>query len=373
MKSKIKLKNTMKSLTVISIALLSCLAYACTTGNGKENILSDNDLTPVWIQKLEIEEVSMPIHTSGQFTTNDETFLSFKTGGIIDKIFVKEGDMILKGQLLATLKFNEINAQVSQAELEFEKTKRNYERVSNLYRDSVVSLEQFQDSKTSLDLATQQIAAARFNRSYSEIRALSDGHVLRKSASEGQIIPPGGVVLQTTGNKENDWVLKVGISDREWSSIALGDPASITIDALPGETFMAKVAQKSSGIDYNTGAFTAEIRLIGKVPKAMASGLFGKAVISTSSKQKVWSIPYDALLDAGSQSGFVFVTNDMKTVQKQQVTISSIDKDRITISRGLENAKYIVIAGSAYLRDNSSILILIIKQTESRQNSISMK
>lgn len=363
----------MKSLTAIGIALLSCLAYACTTSNGKENTSSDIDLTPVWIQKLKMEEVSLPIHTSGQFTTNDETFLSFKTGGIIDKIYVKEGDMIQKGQLLATLNLTEINAQVSQAELEFEKTKRNYERVANLYRDSVVTLEQFQDSKTSLDLATQQIATARFNRSYSEIRAINNGYILRKIASEGQTIAPGGIVLQTAGNKENDWVLKVGISDREWSRIALGDPASIAIDALPGETFMAKVVQKSSGLDSNTGAFSTELRLIGKIPKAMANGLFGKAVIIPSSKQNVWSIPYDALLDGGSQSGFVFVTNDMKTVQKQQVTISSIEKDRVAISRGLENSKYLIIAGSAYLHDNSSIHTVIIKQAESRANANSMK
>ncbi|HRG80412.1 MAG TPA: efflux RND transporter periplasmic adaptor subunit, partial [Cyclobacteriaceae bacterium] len=126
----------------------------------------------------------------------------------------------------------------------------------------------------------------------------------------------------------------------------------------PGEMFMAKVVQKSSGVDSATGTFSAELRLTGALPKAIASGLFGKAIITPSSKQNVWSIPYDALLDAGSQTGFVFVTNDMKTVQKQQVIISAIEKDKVTISSGLETAHYIIIAGSAYLRDNSSIRII---------------
>ncbi|HNV29552.1 MAG TPA: efflux RND transporter periplasmic adaptor subunit [Cyclobacteriaceae bacterium] len=348
----------MKTLKLVTLIGLSWIAYACTQSKGNERTTVDTNEIPVWVQKLKIEEVSMPIYTSGQFTTNDETFLSFKTGGIIDRIFVKEGDRIQKGQLLATLNLTEVNAHVSQAELEFEKAKRNYDRVSNLYRDSVATLEQFQNSKTLLDMASKQLETARFNRSYSEIRALTSGHVLTKSASEGQVVAPGSVVLQTNGSKQNDWVLKVGISDREWSRIQLGDNASVSMDALPGEMFMAKVVQKSSGVDSATGTFSAELRLTGALPKSIASGLFGKAIITPSSKQNVWSIPYDALLDAGSQTGFVFVTNDMKTVQKQQVIISAIEKDKVTISSGLETAHYIIIAGSAYLRDNSSIRII---------------
>lgn len=347
----------MKTIKLVTVIILSGLAYSCTPSKGNKNTANDTSEIPVWVQKLSIEEISLPIHTSGQFTTNDETFLSFKTGGIIDKIFVHEGDKIQKGQLLARLNLTEINAHLSQAELEFEKAKRNFDRVSNLYRDSVASLEQFQNSKTSLDIANRQMETAKFNRSYSEIRAISAGHVLSKIASEGQVIAPGSVVLQTIGDRQDDWVLKVGISDNEWSRIQLGDNALVTIDALPGETLLAKVVQKSSGVDPNTGTFSTELRLTGNLPQAIASGLFGKAIITPSSKQKVWSIPYDALLDAGSQFGYVFITNDMKTAHKQQVAISSIEKNKVIISNGLENAQWIIIAGSAYLHENSSIRI----------------
>lgn len=348
----------MKTIKLLTIAALSCLAYACTPSHGNENVIVETNEIPVWVQKLKIEEIPLPIYTSGQFTNHDETFLSFKTGGIIEKILVGEGDMIYKGQLLAVLNLTEINARVSQAELEFEKAKRSFNRVSNLYKDSVATLEQFQNSKTALDMAARQMETARFDRSYSEIRALGDGHVLKKSANEGQMIAPGSVVLQTNGNRQYDWVLKVGITDRDWARIQLGDYASVSIDAIPNETFVAKVVQRSSGVDPNTGTFSAELRLTEMLPQAIASGLFGKAVITPASKQKVWSIPYDALLDAGSQSGYVFVTNDMKTVQKQAVVVSAIEKDKVIISSGLESAQCLIIAGSAYLHDNSSIRIM---------------
>jgi RND family efflux transporter MFP subunit len=356
----------MKTTKLTLLIFAAWIAQACTHSAGKNNFSEDLNKIPVRIQRLQAEERSLQIHTSGQFTTNDETFLSFKTSGIVDRIFVREGDAVRKGQLLAKLNLTEINAQLAQAESVLEKAKRDYGRVFNLHKDSVATIEQFQNSKTALDVATKQMEAVKFNQSYSEIRALSNGHILHKFVSEGQMIAAGSPALQINSGEEGDWVLKAGISDLEWASIKLGDQAELFIDALPRDTFAATVVRKSHGVDLNTGSFTIELRLAGKLPSVIASGLFGKAVITPSAKQKVWSIPYSALLDGDSQSGFVFVTNDMKTAKKQQVKISSIGNDFVLISTGLENARSIIISGSAYVSDNSPILIL--EQTDSRSN-----
>ncbi|MGY0039503.1 biotin/lipoyl-binding protein [Pedobacter sp. NJ-S-72] len=87
--------------------------------------------------KLNQESSNATIAVSGQFTTDDEVLLSFKTGGIINSLLVKEGDAVKKGQLLATLNLTEINAQVQQTQLSYEKAKRDYQRTKNLYSDSV--------------------------------------------------------------------------------------------------------------------------------------------------------------------------------------------------------------------------------------------
>ena len=128
------------------------------------------------------------IPVSGQFTTDDEVMMSFKTTGIINKIFVKEGDAIKKGQVLATLNLTEIDAGLQQAQLAYEKAGRDLQRLNNLFNDSVATLEQVQNAKTTKDLAAQQLNTARFNRQYSEIHAEANGFVLRKLANEGQLV-----------------------------------------------------------------------------------------------------------------------------------------------------------------------------------------
>ena len=89
----------------------------------------------------------------------------------------------------------------------------------------------------------------------------------------------------------------------------------------------------------------------------MASGLFGKATIQAGQSQTLWSIPYEALLDGNAQSGYVFTTNDSKTARKTPVVVSGINRDQVLISAGLEDATFLIVSGSAYLRDSSSIII----------------
>jgi RND family efflux transporter MFP subunit len=348
----------MKTSILFLILSTAWIAQSCNNSEGKtETTPTTLEEIPVKIMALEKQEVKPLVNTSGLFTTDDETNLAFKVGGIISKVYVKEGDAIRNGQLLASLNLTEIEAQVSQAKLAFEKAKRDYARVENLYKDSVVTLEQFQNAKTGMEVAQNQFEAASFNRSYSEIRAVSNGYVLKKLASEGQVISPGTTVLQTNGASQNLWKLRVGVSDREWALISIGDKATVTTDALPGITINAIVSRKAEGTDGISGAFSIELTLE-KTKAPLASGLFGKATIQASRAQTVWSIPYEALLDGNAQSGYVFTTNDSKTAIKTPVVVGAINQDQILISGGLADAKFIIVSGSAYLRDSSAITVI---------------
>jgi RND family efflux transporter MFP subunit len=344
-------------LTIVAAILISGLIQACHTGNSEPKKAIPTDVIPVKIAPLEKEKVSGVIHTSGQFTTNDETLLSFNIGGIINNLKVKEGDFIKKGQVIATLNLTEIDAQVAQAKFAYEKAERDFERLSSLYADSVVTLEQLQNAKTGLDVAGQQLATAKFNRSHAEIRALEDGYVLRKLASEGQYLSAGTAVIETNGAGNNEWILKAGLSDREWSSIKVGDRAIIATDAYPGQQFDAKVVRKSKAADATSGAFGVELKVEIKKEIPLAAGLFGKVEIFASGSRELWAIPYEALLDGDGKTGFVFGTNDNKTAKKVTVEIASIEKDVVYVSKGLDGINNLIVAGSPYLKESSSISV----------------
>jgi RND family efflux transporter MFP subunit len=348
-----------KSYYLFVLAIIAAVIFVCC-GQKHEtaDVPKNNDAIPVKTLSLEKTSINNVIHASGQFTTNDETMLSFKTGGVISRLYVKEGDQIRKGQVLATLVMTEISAQVNQAQIAFDKASRDFKRVDNLYKDSVASLEQFQNARTAFEIAQQQLATANFNLAYSEIRATSNGVVLRKLANEGQIISPGIPILQTNSAGTSDWILRVAVSDKEWAQTNLKDLAKISIEGLSLTNVDGFVSSKSENADPLTGSFTIDIQLVNAKKLAIASGMFGKAAIQLTKQVSGWQIPYDALLDGNGNSGFVFVTNDNKTAKKIEVKIASIGKDYVLISEGLAEYSGLIVSGSAYLSDQSAIQVI---------------
>ena len=337
------------------IALSSFILLSCSDKTEEVKTDIPTDVIPVKVIELQSSNIKRVINASGQFTTEDETMLSFKTGGIINKIYVKEGEQIQKGQLLATLDLTEINAQVNQAQIGYEKAQRDFKRAENLYRDSVASIEQFQNAKSALDFAQQQLNAAKFNLTYSEIRSITDGVVLKKIMNEGQITGPGSPVIQINSKGNADWVLKVNLSDKDWAYINIGDSALVQIDAIGKENLKSVVSSKSESVDFMTGSFSVDIKLINNKKIDIASGMFGKAIIHPKTNNVAWKIPYEALLDGNANEGYVFVTNDLKIAKKIAVKVGEIEDNNVCIKSGLENDKYIITSGSAYLTDNSLI------------------
>src|SRR5258708_27995021 len=121
--------------------------------------------------------------------------------------------------------------------------------------------------------------AYAFNNQYAFIKAESIGFVTGKIAKEGEVIAPGAAVLMIgeTGASK-DWVLRVGVTDGDWSSIHLGQKAAIRLDAFAGKTFTGVVYRKSRAADQASGSFQVDIQ-INFERKTPAAGMFGKAVL----------------------------------------------------------------------------------------------
>lgn len=349
----------MKNKFIYTTALMTFLMFvSCGENTINKKMPGMNDPVSVKIISLKKSNTLTQIQASGQFTTNDETFLSFKTGGIIQKIYVKEGENVQRGQLLATLDMTELNAMVNQASIAFEKANRDLKRTQQLYKDSVATLEQFQNTQSAFDLAKEQLVAARFNLEHAQIRATQNGVILKKLANMGQIVAPGTPILETSGKGNSNWILRVALSDRDWAMIKKGDSALVEVEALDMHKMKALVDSKAENIDPMTGSFSIDIMLLNAEHINIASGMFGKVTLLPKITSPNWKIPYQAVLDGHADKGFVFVTNDNKTAQKVAVTIKDITSEHVLVSDGLQNYASLIVAGSAYLTHNSKITIV---------------
>ena len=346
-----------KTITLAVIAVISLTVFVACKQKTKE-ISSVADITeiPVRLTAAQGETISEPIIAPGFISSATEARLSFKTGGVIERIYVEEGQTVHKGQLLATINLTEINAMVEQAKEGVDKAQRDYDRTKNLYRDTVATLEQFQNVTTGLNVAKQQYDMAKFNQSYAEIRATTDGKIVKKIMNEGEIASPGMPVFFMNSSGTNDWLVKIGVADKDWARLKLGNTASVKIDAYPGQMFTGSVSQLAQAPDAMSGLYQVEIKLNG-CSKPLATGLFAKAEIKPDNNSSYVTIPVDAVIEGNGNEAFVYTTTDNKA-HKQPVKVAFMKDGKVMLSSGLNKGVKVVIDGSAYLTDGVGVKIV---------------
>ncbi|MCB0284057.1 MAG: efflux RND transporter periplasmic adaptor subunit [Calditrichaeota bacterium] len=339
--------------SISGILLAAAFLLSCTSEASESQI---RKAAVVRLAKVEHKEIALPIRNSGKLAAKKEVRLSFKTGGIIHSFYADEGDLVKKGQKLAMLDMDEVNAYLKQAESAYVKAKRDQQRVLNLYADSAASLEQKQNVETALNVAEANLNIARFNARYSEITAPFNGRILKRYMNSGEITNAGAPVLAIAAD-QNNWVVRVEVSDRDILRIQLNDSAQVTVDAYPGKTFTAFVSEKAAGASPISGMFEIELTF-DDINMDLLSGFIASAVIYPKDKQKLALIPVKAINTASAKTGFVFTIdkNSGKAVRKE-INITHIFDDSIAVAGSLNGENFVIGEGMEYLADGQEVFV----------------
>jgi RND family efflux transporter MFP subunit len=341
----------------ISIVIFIALsAFACKDKK-EESATTSSDIVNVRVAEAGLQSSSEPVTASGVIASANEARLAFKTGGIIASIYVKEGDQVHKGQLLAQLNLTEINAQVNSAKEAFSKMERDKNRVENLFKDSVATLEQFQNIQTAYNVARQNLDIAKFNLNFSEIRATTSGRIIRKIMNEGELVGPGMPVFYLSSDGPKDWLIKVAVSDKDWARLKIGDAAVVTIDAFKEERFTAKISNKAASIDPQSGLYPIDLAFT-RLPSQMALGLFASVNIQPEKARSYLAVPIDAVIEGNGNHACVFVEENGRA-RKAAVMTAGIRDGMVLISSGLNAGDKVITDGSAYLKDGTLVKIVL--------------
>lgn len=291
-------------------------------------------------------------------TSRGEQRLSFKTGGVIKRIYADEGDQVRAGQLLAELDKTEIDAQVQQAREGLAKAERDLARVEGLYRDSSATLELLQNATTARDVAAETVRIAAFNQKFSEIRAGKSGKIIKKLSNEGELTGPGMPVLVLFETGPEDWVVRVAVSDRDWAGLSVGTPASIRLDAWPGEVFNGKVTELAPSADPSNGLYQVEFSISAK-GKRLAPGLFASLEVVSARRVQQTAVPVEAIIEGDGSTAFVYVLNpDSISVRKVPVVVDRLEKDLAIIASGLTNIDAVITSGTPYLTEKKKVKVV---------------
>ena len=338
---------------------ISVVFTACGKAKAADVATKTDDVEIVSVRTAKVEQktIAHTIVGSGILSSKAESRPSFKTGGIITKIYVKEGDNVSAGQLLATLDLTEINAQVAQAQFNVEKTERDRQRVNNLYADTVATLEQLQNATTGAEVAKRTFDIAKFNQRFSEIRATRSGKVLKKLMNEGELAGPGTPLFVINEAASSDWVVRVGVSDRDWAALRVGNAATLVFDAYPNQNFNGRISKLADYTDPMSGTFEVEITVTPQGSARFVLGMYAHVKMTPSTTSTMTVVPIEALVEGNGTEGVVFAPNSAGGVVRVPVKIAYIGGKEIGVS-GLERVSEVITEGASYLTDKSKIKVV---------------
>ncbi|MFZ1292194.1 MAG: efflux RND transporter periplasmic adaptor subunit [Melioribacteraceae bacterium] len=343
----------MKNKISVFITIIIAALFISNCSEKKEEKKSE-EIIPVKITKIIEEEISLPIHTSGRLKSDKEVTLSFKTGGIVSKIFVEEGQVVKAGQILAKLKLDEIEAQFNQAKINYEKILRDFTRVENLYKDSVVTLEQFQNVKSGLDAASSTLIIAKFNLNYSTIIAPFSGKIYKKIINENEMVGPGTPIF-IMGSEETSWKIICGITDNDLPKFKIGDKAKITFDSQT-ENYIANISKIAGAANPMNGLFEIELTIKNNY-KNLVSGMIASVDIFSSDKYYLKKIPIKSLIEIDGNLGYIFYIKN-NIANKKEVEVVEILENGVLVKLNDNEITEIVTEGIEYLNENSKVKIV---------------
>lgn len=345
------LKNIkdMRQLGIIIYALALVLS-GCKPESQNEH--TENPALQVKLYKAETREFKLPVRAAGMLSTTTDMKLSFKTGGIVKHLHVREGVSVLRGDILAVLDLSEINAQVNQARIGLERAERDLQRAKNLYRDSVVTLEQLQNASSAYELAVSQKRIADFNLEHSRIKAPANGKIQKILVETNEMIGPGHPAI-LFASTESDWVVRVALTDKDIVKFSIGDSAQVDMDAFPDRLFPARITELGVIADPVTGTYEAELQILRADPQ-FRTGFIARSYVYPTHTSRAVTVPLEALIGANDNRASVYVFKDGE-LSRRTIRTGRILGDEMVVKEGLEAGELLVTEGARYIVKDSRV------------------
>ena len=282
-----KKKNRTRNLLIfvaIAVVLLVALGFV------GQRIFGGPNAERVEIVTAGLRTVTQTVTASGRVQPEVEIVISPDVSGEVVQLPVVEGQRVRRGELLARIKPDYYEAQVEQAEAQLSQAKANLaqreaslllqeqvlERQRQLYEAEVIPLDEYEQSETQYKIAKTDLDAATFNVESSEARLREVEEQLSKTALYA---PMSGTVSQldielgerVTGNelqagttvmkvaRLDQMELEVEVSENDVVNVALGDTASIEVDAYPERYFKGIVTEIANSARLQGSTFQEQV------------------------------------------------------------------------------------------------------------------
>ena len=308
---------------------------------------------PVAVAAVEQGVATAQLSSTAALEAESEATVVARVGGVVTEMLIEEGQYVEAGQPLARLNDERLRLEVDRAETAQQRLKGVFERTETMYEKQLVSSETYDQAKSDYEAQRVTTELARLELTYATIRSPIAGWVSTRHIKTGNMVSPNDPTFQVTNLRALRAVLH--LPERELAKLAVGQSATLHLDALPDQTFEGEVTLLSPVVDPETGTLRVTVAI--QDPSRTAKpGMFGRVTIQYDRRENALLIPKDAVVEEDDETA-VFIVHDTLALRRR-VTTGYSDATRIEIAEGLQVGDQVVVSGQAALRDSTRIEVV---------------
>jgi RND family efflux transporter MFP subunit len=348
-----------KGIAIISLLFLIFVVMnlGCTKNEAK---VTEEKVMNVKVLAAEMKSFRPFVETIGTLKPNEEVIVSSEVDGIVKNLRVNEGSSVSKGMVLVEinetdyrLEVNRADAALRQAEASLANAKLEYERKASLYKEELVTKQQFDDISArlaladgELDRAKASLSLAKEKLSKTKIYSPLGGIVREKRLTKGDYVRNGSQLLWIV--QTDPLKLSFTVPEKDMGKLKIGQDVLFKVDTYPDTEFKGRLGTIYPSLEEKTRTLQVEA-LVPNHDNRLKPGLFAKVTLYTGQARDIVVVPITAVLYEDSRVK-VFIAEGERA-KERPVKIGTKYGEYLEIVEGLKKGEMVVVAGQNNLAE----------------------
>ncbi len=358
-----------------------------------QEIRSKVEVTTAVVQAMTTGEAEKLLSAKGYLKSRNQTDVGVKVPGRMEQILVEEGSHVRKGDLLAVLEHNDIDAQIAsgraavqrakadqlEAEADLDEKSRKQKRTEKLGERNMVSIEEREQVFAALNKSQAHLVSLKAQIEYQQqtvkqtevmlenmfIRAPFDGTVVKKEAEVGEMITGSGIIgrakivtLANLGRMD----VETDVTESLLARLAIGQPSEISVSAVPTKRYRGRLRQIIPISDRARGTVKVMVEFLEPdehlFPELVATVHFlpDKALKSPDAGKAYLFVPKSVIVEEAGHS-FAYRVESGKSVKKVPVEMVVTNDDLARVESGLKAGDTVVLRPPQSLKDGEAVKV----------------
>ncbi|MFS4492986.1 efflux RND transporter periplasmic adaptor subunit [Maribacter sp. 2308TA10-17] len=306
------------------------------------------------------------LELQGDVKTKQNVLIYPEMAGTLQRVFVKEGQRVKKGQLLASIDDGGMSSQVSQLKTQAELAKTTFERQKRLWEQKIGSEIQYLQAKSSYEATENAVKQAQSQLGKSTIRAPFSGIIDDVIKDQGTVVAPGpGAEVFRIVNL-SDMYITVDVPENNLGGISKGKEAKVYFPVL-GDTVISKIRQTGNFINPSNRAFSVEIPVPNKNGN-IKPNLSARVSLNDYSSDNAILIPQGIISENADGEQYVYVAsepNDNKAVATRRIIKTGKTQGSLVEAlSGINDGDLLIKEGARTVKEGQNVQILNTESDE---------